>query len=181
MSLGDAGLRLGEPLSISGHPRTLCRASPRAPPKIRFDYELGLEFSGREAGARWEDFKIGVDHLSRSERVAVVTDVEWIRCAVKCLRLRDARRSPALRRVRSACHSRLDRDGARVPLAVIVAMVWSDFAFRKRSSQSRACRPALQIRPCSWTKIRDRLRCREAAGVFLPSTLLCGPWDRPLR
>ena len=29
----------------------------------------------------WEDFKIGVEHLSRWERVAVVTDIEWIRHA----------------------------------------------------------------------------------------------------
>ncbi len=30
----------------------------------------------------WEDFSIGMEHLSRWERIAVVTDVEWIRLAV---------------------------------------------------------------------------------------------------
>ena len=49
--------------------------------KIRCYYELGSQFSGMEAGAMWEDFKIGVEHLSRWERVAVVTDIEWIRHA----------------------------------------------------------------------------------------------------
>jgi hypothetical protein len=31
----------------------------------------------------WEDLKVGVAHLSRWERIAVVTDVEWIRNAVR--------------------------------------------------------------------------------------------------
>lgn len=30
-------------------------------------------------GAMWEDFKVGMEHLTRWERVAVVTDVEWIK------------------------------------------------------------------------------------------------------
>lgn len=55
-------------------------------PKVRFYYELGSEFSGMEAGAIWEDFKIGVEHLSRWERVAVVSDVDWIRHAVNVFR-----------------------------------------------------------------------------------------------
>ena len=55
-------------------------------PKIRCYYELGREFSSMEAGAMWEDFKIGVEHLSRWERVAVVTDVDWISHAVNFFR-----------------------------------------------------------------------------------------------
>jgi SpoIIAA-like len=47
--------------------------------KLRCYYELGSEFTGFEAGAMWEDFKIGVEHWSRWERVAVVTDIDWIR------------------------------------------------------------------------------------------------------
>jgi len=31
----------------------------------------------------WEDFKVGVEHLTRWERVAVVTDIEWIRQATR--------------------------------------------------------------------------------------------------
>ena len=54
--------------------------------KIRCYYELGPEFSQMEAGAIWEDFKIGVEHLIRWERVAVVSDVDWIRHAANVFR-----------------------------------------------------------------------------------------------
>ena len=54
--------------------------------KIRCYYELGPQFSGMAPGAVWEDFKIGVEHISRWERVAVVTDVDWIRRAVNVFR-----------------------------------------------------------------------------------------------
>lgn len=55
--------------------------------KARFYYELGADFASLEAGAMWEDFKAGVEHLSRWDRIAVVTDVEWIRHAVNAFRL----------------------------------------------------------------------------------------------
>lgn len=54
--------------------------------KIRFYYELGTEFAGMEAGAFWEDFKVGVGHLTRWEKIAVVTDVDWIRHAMNAFR-----------------------------------------------------------------------------------------------
>jgi hypothetical protein len=54
--------------------------------KIRCYYELGADFSAMEAGAFWEDFKVGVGHLTRWEKVAVVTDVPWIRHAINVLR-----------------------------------------------------------------------------------------------
>ena len=47
--------------------------------KLRLYYEIGADFSGIEPGAVWEDFRVGVEHLTRWERVAVVTDVDWIR------------------------------------------------------------------------------------------------------
>lgn len=46
--------------------------------KLRFYYELAPDFESFEAGAMWEDFKTGMEHLMRWERIAVVTDVEWI-------------------------------------------------------------------------------------------------------
>lgn len=55
-------------------------------PKIRFYYDLGAQFFRMEPGAMWEDFKIGVEHLSRWERVAIVTDVEWVRHATNLFR-----------------------------------------------------------------------------------------------
>ena len=54
--------------------------------KLRLYYDLGSQFTGIDFGAEWEDFKIGIEHLSRWERVAVVTDVAWIRHAVNAFR-----------------------------------------------------------------------------------------------
>lgn len=51
--------------------------------KIRFLYHLGEDFSGFEAAAAWDDMKLGLKHLGGWERMAVVSDVEWIRAAVK--------------------------------------------------------------------------------------------------
>lgn len=55
--------------------------------KVRVYYEIGSSFSGMDAGAVWEDFKAGMEHLSRWERVAVVTDVPWIRSTLQAFRL----------------------------------------------------------------------------------------------
>jgi hypothetical protein len=52
-------------------------------PKVRLLYHLGDEFSEFKAAAMWEDMKIGLRHFTAWEKVAVVTDVEWIRAAVK--------------------------------------------------------------------------------------------------
>jgi SpoIIAA-like len=54
--------------------------------KIRLYYELGSEFSGIDPGAAWEDLKVGVEHITRWERMAVVTDVDWIRHMINAFR-----------------------------------------------------------------------------------------------
>jgi SpoIIAA-like len=54
--------------------------------KLRLYYELGSQFSGIDLGAEWEDLKIGIEHLSRWERMAIVTDVAWIRHLVGAFR-----------------------------------------------------------------------------------------------
>jgi len=51
--------------------------------KVRFLYYLGEDFTGFEAAAMWDDMKLGLKHLAGWERVALVSDVEWIRAAVK--------------------------------------------------------------------------------------------------
>ena len=51
--------------------------------RIRFLYHLGEGFEGFDAKAVWDDAKVGLRHLSAWERVAVVTDVGWIRTAMK--------------------------------------------------------------------------------------------------
>ena len=51
--------------------------------KIKFLYEIGPDFSGFSAGAAWDDGKLGLLHLSEFARIAIVTDVEWIRLGTK--------------------------------------------------------------------------------------------------
>ena len=50
---------------------------------LRFMYYLGDEFTGFDAKAIWDDAKVGLQHLTAWERVAVVTNVGWISTAVK--------------------------------------------------------------------------------------------------
>jgi hypothetical protein len=47
--------------------------------KVRLYYETADDFDAIDPGAVWEDFKVGMEHIGRWERVALVTDVEWIR------------------------------------------------------------------------------------------------------
>ncbi len=55
--------------------------------KVRLYYEIGTDFAGFDAGALWEDAKLGVGHLRRWERAAVVTDVGWIKLAAGAIAL----------------------------------------------------------------------------------------------
>ena len=50
---------------------------------IHLYYQIGADFEGIDPGAAWEDFKVGMEHLSRWGRAAVVTDVDWIRTTMK--------------------------------------------------------------------------------------------------
>lgn len=50
--------------------------------KVRLYYELGSRFPG----AAWDDLDLGLEHFSRCERVAIVTDIGWVRHAVKAVR-----------------------------------------------------------------------------------------------
>lgn len=46
---------------------------------VRIYYEITPDFSGFDPGAMFEDFKVGMGHITRWERIALVTDVEWIK------------------------------------------------------------------------------------------------------
>ena len=50
--------------------------------KVRVYYETAPDFTGYDPGAMWADASVGVSHLPHWERVAVVSDVEWLRLAV---------------------------------------------------------------------------------------------------
>ena len=49
----------------------------------RVYYEIDDGFTGFEPGAMWEDLKVGLGHFSRWDRIAIVTDIEWIKAAVR--------------------------------------------------------------------------------------------------
>ena len=51
--------------------------------KVRLLYVFGDEFKGYTGGAAWEDAKVGMKHLTSFERVAIVTDVDWIEKTIK--------------------------------------------------------------------------------------------------
>lgn len=51
--------------------------------KLRIYYEIAEDFSTIDPAAVFEDMKVGMGHLTRWERFAVVTDVEWIRTTMR--------------------------------------------------------------------------------------------------
>lgn len=51
--------------------------------KARLLYVLDDGFGGYTGGAAWEDAKVGMKHLTAFERVAVVTDIDWVENMVK--------------------------------------------------------------------------------------------------
>src|SRR5215470_13856418 len=50
--------------------------------KIRLYYELNSRFPG----AAWDEIELGLEQASRCERVAIITDIGWVRLTVKALR-----------------------------------------------------------------------------------------------
>ncbi|MGE5321206.1 MAG: STAS/SEC14 domain-containing protein [Hyphomicrobiaceae bacterium] len=51
--------------------------------RLRLLYQLGPAFTGFTAGAMWDDLKLGVSHLKAWEKIAVVTDLDWIAGATR--------------------------------------------------------------------------------------------------
>jgi SpoIIAA-like len=54
--------------------------------KIRFLFRTGKDFSGYTPGAMWDDAKLGVQHLTAFEKIAVVSDVPWLVQATRFFR-----------------------------------------------------------------------------------------------
>lgn len=63
-----------EQVLIPAVQKRLAEAGP-----VRLYYETANDFSGIKPGAVWDDMKLGLSHLERWERFAVVTDIDWIR------------------------------------------------------------------------------------------------------
>ena len=51
--------------------------------KVRALGQLGPEFGGFEASAMWDDAKVGMKHYTSWEKIALVTDIDWIINSVK--------------------------------------------------------------------------------------------------
>ncbi len=50
--------------------------------KVRLLYVLGSDFPDYTAGAAWEDAKLGLGRIRSWERIAIVSDAEWLRRAI---------------------------------------------------------------------------------------------------
>lgn len=51
--------------------------------RIRLLYRIGPEFEAFTPGAVWSDARVGVMHLTQFGKVAVVSDIDWIRHATR--------------------------------------------------------------------------------------------------
>jgi hypothetical protein len=49
--------------------------------KLRVLYVTAEDFTGFDPGAMWDDVKMGMRHFSGWDRVALVSDVPWLRTA----------------------------------------------------------------------------------------------------
>lgn len=58
------------------------RAALQTGDKLRLLYLLGEGVTGFTPGAAWQDAKVGMAHPTRWEKIAVVTDREWLRHSV---------------------------------------------------------------------------------------------------
>ena len=54
--------------------------------KVRLYYETAADFDGIDPGAVLEDTMIGLSHAFRWEKLAVVTDIGWIRHSISLFR-----------------------------------------------------------------------------------------------
>lgn len=45
---------------------------------IRLVYVLGERFEGFSAGAGWQDTKMGIEHFRAWDRLALVSDLDWV-------------------------------------------------------------------------------------------------------
>lgn len=46
--------------------------------KVSLYYEIDMGYTGFDLGAGWDDLSLGVNYMTRWERVAFVTDISWM-------------------------------------------------------------------------------------------------------
>ena len=82
---GVLGLRASGQVSAADYETVLIPAVEEAfaqRAKVRLIYQIANDFTGFDWGAMWDDARVGLRHLAGWERVAVVTDVAWIRASM---------------------------------------------------------------------------------------------------
>jgi hypothetical protein len=80
------GMRAEGKVEKSDYERTVIpavRAMLDAHGRVRLLYVLGDDFDGYSIAAMWEDTKLGVANIRSWERIACVTDADWVENAVK--------------------------------------------------------------------------------------------------
>ncbi|MFI7066031.1 STAS/SEC14 domain-containing protein [Kribbella sp. NPDC050124] len=82
MPAGVLAFEAGGELSRSDYTEVLAPALESASAsgsKIRVVLVFAGPFSGMEPGALWEDLKLGIHDWNAWERIALVTDIRWMR------------------------------------------------------------------------------------------------------
>jgi len=82
MPEGVLGFEASGRLTVDDYSQVLAPALDAAsagPGKIRILLDFSGEFDGMAAGAVWQDLRMGVRNWNAWERIALVTDHEWMR------------------------------------------------------------------------------------------------------
>jgi len=53
---------------------------------VRILYQLGPAFTSFTSGAMWDDMKLGMAHLKAWDKIAIVTDLDWVAGAMRIFR-----------------------------------------------------------------------------------------------
>jgi SpoIIAA-like len=88
MPPGVIGLRASGKVSAEDYKTVLAPTLDQALAeggKLRLVYELGADYDGFESGGVWQDLRLGASHFNAFERMALVTDVDWMRHAANAL------------------------------------------------------------------------------------------------
>ena len=79
---GVVGVEAGGKVAAEDYEQVLRPAIEASGDKVRLLYVLGHDFPDYTAGAAWEDAKLGLGHLRSWERIAIVSDADWLRHAI---------------------------------------------------------------------------------------------------
>ena len=80
---GVLGFEATGKLTTADYTDVLNPALDAADGKVRIVLVFSGEFDGLEAGALWQDLKLGVGKWTAWERIALVTDHRWMRDGLK--------------------------------------------------------------------------------------------------